>query len=66
VLSSIGVPSMNGETGARSLQPQQIAGANGVGRLDMTRIASWLEIREVYECPGLQTLTTRTSADASC
>jgi argininosuccinate synthase len=53
-----GVPSMNGETGATFLfNLNKIAGANGVGRLDMIedRVVG-LKSREVYECPGSITL----------
>jgi argininosuccinate synthase len=53
-----GVPSMNGETGATFLfNLNKLAGANGVGRLDMIedRVVG-LKSREVYECPGSITL----------
>jgi len=53
-----GVPSLNGETGASFLfNLNKIAGANGVGRLDMIedRVVG-LKSREVYECPGSITL----------
>ena len=53
-----GVPSMNGETGAGFLfNLNKLAGANGVGRLDMIedRVVG-LKSREVYECPGSITL----------
>jgi argininosuccinate synthase len=53
-----GVPTMNGETGASFLfNLNKIAGANGVGRLDMIedRVVG-LKSREVYECPGSITL----------
>ena len=53
-----GVPSMDGETGATFLfNLNKIAGANGVGRLDMIedRVVG-LKSREVYECPGSVTL----------
>ena len=53
-----GVPSMDGERGATFLfNLNKIAGANGVGRLDMIedRVVG-LKSREVYECPGSITL----------
>ena len=49
---------MDGETGATFLfNLNKIAGANGVGRLDMIedRVVG-LKSREVYECPGSITL----------
>jgi argininosuccinate synthase len=53
-----GVPSMDGKTGAEFIfELNKIAGANGVGRIDMIedRIVG-LKSREVYECPGSVTL----------
>ena len=53
-----GIPSMNGENGAAFLfNLNKLAGANGVGRLDMIedRVVG-LKSREVYECPGSITL----------
>lgn len=53
-----GIPSMNGLTGATFLSElNKLAGANGVGRLDMIedRVVG-LKSREVYECPGSITL----------
>jgi argininosuccinate synthase len=53
-----GVPSMNGLTGAEFVFAlNRIAGANGVGRIDMIedRVVG-LKSREVYECPGSVTL----------
>jgi len=53
-----GVPSMNGGTGADFIfELNRIAGANGVGRIDMIedRVVG-LKSREVYECPGSVTL----------
>jgi argininosuccinate synthase len=53
-----GIPSCNGATGAAFLfDLNKIAGANGVGRLDMIedRVVG-LKSREVYECPGSVTL----------
>jgi argininosuccinate synthase len=49
-----GIPSMDGLTGARFVfELNKIAGANGVGRIDMIedRVVG-LKSREVYECPG--------------
>jgi len=49
-----GVPSMDGSYGAEFLfKLNKVAGANGVGRLDMIedRVVG-LKSREVYECPG--------------
>ena len=53
-----GVPSMNGKAGANFVfELNKIAGANGVGRIDMIedRVVG-LKSREVYECPGSVTL----------
>ncbi len=53
-----GIPSMNGRTGADFMaELNKIAGANGVGRIDMIedRVVG-LKSREVYECPGSVTL----------
>ena len=53
-----GVPSIDGKTGAEMLSElNRIAGANGVGRIDMIedRVVG-LKSREVYECPGSVTL----------
>jgi argininosuccinate synthase len=53
-----GIPSMNGKTGATFIfELNKIAGANGVGRIDMIedRVVG-LKSREVYECPGSVTL----------
>jgi argininosuccinate synthase len=53
-----GVPSMHGETGAAFVfNLNKIAGAHGVGRIDMIedRVVG-LKSREVYECPGSVTL----------
>ena len=53
-----GIPSMNGRTGADFIaELNNIAGANGVGRIDMIedRVVG-LKSREVYECPGSVTL----------
>ena len=53
-----GIPSMDGLHGAAFVaELNKIAGANGVGRLDMIedRVVG-LKSREVYECPGSITL----------
>ena len=53
-----GVPSMDGARGAAFLfDLNKLAGANGVGRIDMIedRVVG-LKSREVYECPGSVTL----------
>jgi argininosuccinate synthase len=53
-----GVPTMNGLHGAAFLaELNTVAGANGVGRIDMIedRVVG-LKSREVYECPGSVTL----------
>jgi argininosuccinate synthase len=53
-----GVPSVEGEQGADMVyELNKIAGANGVGRIDMIedRVVG-LKSREVYECPGSVTL----------
>jgi argininosuccinate synthase len=53
-----GVPSMDGRTGADFVfELNKIAGANGVGRIDMIedRVVG-LKSRECYECPGSVTL----------
>ena len=53
-----GIPSMNGAGGADFVfELNKIAGANGVGRIDMIedRVVG-LKSREVYECPGSVTL----------
>jgi argininosuccinate synthase len=54
----LGIPSWEGKTGAEMVfEVNKIAGANGVGRLDMIedRVVG-LKSREVYECPGSITL----------
>jgi len=53
-----GVPSIDGREGAEMVfELNKIAGANGVGRIDMIedRVVG-LKSREVYECPGSVTL----------
>ncbi|MBV9407488.1 MAG: argininosuccinate synthase [Candidatus Eremiobacteraeota bacterium] len=53
-----GVPSVDGKFGAEMVfELNKIAGANGVGRIDMIedRVVG-LKSREVYECPGSVTL----------
>ncbi|MBV8581415.1 MAG: argininosuccinate synthase [Candidatus Eremiobacteraeota bacterium] len=53
-----GAPSVDGKTGAEMVfELNKIAGANGVGRIDMIedRVVG-LKSREVYECPGSVTL----------
>jgi len=53
-----GIPSMGGRRGAEFVfELNKIAGANGVGRIDMIedRVVG-LKSREVYECPGSVTL----------
>jgi argininosuccinate synthase len=53
-----GIPSMDGARGAAFLSElNRLAGANGVGRIDMIedRVVG-LKSREVYECPGSVTL----------
>jgi argininosuccinate synthase len=53
-----GIPSMDGAAGAEMVfELNKIAGANGVGRLDLIedRVVG-LKSREVYECPGSLTL----------
>jgi argininosuccinate synthase len=53
-----GVPSLGGKQGASFVfELNKIAGANGVGRIDMIedRVVG-LKSREVYECPGSVTL----------